>query len=117
MRDWTAQVDVGRDRYFFITNAETRDGVSGRPRATADLFVFSYGFYRNGSASVEPGDVMNAKANLPKLLLADMSVLEATLASTQGPVARWTRSSENPRLRRTMGRNPTGTQPRWKTRS
>ncbi|HEX2837972.1 MAG TPA: hypothetical protein VHN77_07585 [Phycisphaerales bacterium] len=83
---WTAPVDVGRDRYFFITNAETRDGVSGRPRATADLFVFYYGFYRNGSASVEPGDVMNAKANLPKLLLADMSVLEATLANAQAPV-------------------------------
>lgn len=84
--EWTAAVDVGRDRYFFITNAESRDGVSGRPRATADLFVFYYGFYRNGSASVEPGDVMNAKANLPKLLLADMSVLEATLAGAQGPV-------------------------------
>lgn len=82
--DWSDAVDVGRDRYFFITNAVSHDGVSGRPRATAELFVFYYGYYRSGSASVEPGDVMNAKATLPDLLLADMATLETAFRNSPG---------------------------------
>src|SRR6185295_15883161 len=47
--DWsapTANVDVDRSDYFFVTSASDRSLASPSPRANAELFVFYYGYWR-----------------------------------------------------------------------
>lgn len=78
--EWTAPVEVPRSDYFFITSAEPRGEVSARPRATAELFVFYYGYYRSATVSLEPGDVLRGEARLPELKLANMDELRRVLA-------------------------------------
>ncbi len=79
--DWTEPVEVFPAEYFFITNAETGSELSPRPRATAEMFQFYYGFYRRATVSVEPGDTIAGEAKLPPdLKFADMKKLEEILA-------------------------------------
>lgn len=74
--EWSSPVDVDRDRYFFVTSAEDRSQVTGRPRASAELIVFYYGYYRSASVGLEPGDAITATVRLPAdLKLADMDKL------------------------------------------
>lgn len=73
---WSSPVEVDRDRYFFVTSAEDRSQVTGRPRASAELIVFYYGYYRSASVGLEPGDAISATVRLPDdLKLADMDKL------------------------------------------
>lgn len=73
--EWSAPVQVLPAEYFFVTSAESRNDITPRPRATAELFVFYYGFYRKASVSLEPGDRLMATAKLPELMFADMAAL------------------------------------------
>lgn len=74
--EWSTPVEVDRDRYFFVTSAEDRSQVTGRPRASAELIVFYYGYYRSASVGLEPGDAITATVRLPaNLKLADMEKL------------------------------------------
>lgn len=78
---WSEPVEVDRDRYFFVTSAEDRSQVSGRPRASAELIVFYYGYYRSASVGLEPGDAITATVRLPaNLKLADMEKLRELFA-------------------------------------
>lgn len=78
--DWTPAVEVPRDDYFFVTSALERDPMSGRSRATAEMYVFYYGYYRSATVSVEPGDVIAAEAKLPPTLkFADLEKLRTDL--------------------------------------
>lgn len=75
--EWTAPVAVDPDRYFFLTSATEGDALGG-PRASAEVYEFYYGYWRKGSVSLEPGDVIQADVRLPKgmLYLYDLAALE-----------------------------------------
>lgn len=125
--EWSDPVEVDRDRYFFVTSAEDRSQVSGRPRATAELIVFYYGYYRSATVGLEPGDAITATVRLPaNLKLADMEKLRETFKDqptpetapapapvTQpgrgpsGPAGRVPGGAMDPRDNQ-PGRNPTG---------
>lgn len=75
--EWTDPITVEAKEYFFITGASPADQLGGA-RASAEMYKFYYGFWRKGSAAVEPGDVLAAQAKLPdELRLWDMEKLKA----------------------------------------
>ncbi|MFO0835931.1 MAG: hypothetical protein U0638_13240 [Phycisphaerales bacterium] len=75
--EWTDPITVEAKEYYFITGASPADQLGGA-RASAELYKFYYGFWRKGSASIEPGDVLAAQAKLPEdLRLWDMDKLKA----------------------------------------
>jgi hypothetical protein len=74
--EWTAPVEVDPSEFFFVTSAEPRSEVNPTPRASAEMYTFYYGYYRLGSASLEPGDSLTATAKLPELKFADMKKVE-----------------------------------------
>lgn len=76
--DWTAWSNasaVDRDGDFFIVSADPQSTVSGRPTATAEMFVFYYGYYRNVTQSLTPGDQLAQRISLPELRFVDMDLL------------------------------------------
>lgn len=104
--DWSAPVEVDRDRYFFVTSAEDRSQVTGRPRASAELIVFYYGYYRSASVGLEPGDAVTATVRLPAdLKLADMSKLREIFKDQPADAASPTPSAPAPGQ---PGRSPAG---------
>lgn len=75
--EWTDPITVEAKEYYFITGASPADELGGA-RASAEMYKFYYGFWRKGSASIEPGDVLAAQAKLPdELRLWDMDKLKA----------------------------------------
>jgi hypothetical protein len=76
---WSEPVTVDQHAYFFVTSAEDRSQISPRPWATAELFEFYYGYYRNVTVRAEPGDVITGDAKVPELKLADMEKLRAAI--------------------------------------
>lgn len=62
--DWTTPVSLDPERTFYITSAGTPDAIGGN-RATASVFEFYYGYWRAGSASLTPGDPIEARLRLP----------------------------------------------------
>jgi hypothetical protein len=73
--EWTVPVSVPADRYYFITSATETNNL-GPARASAEMYQFFYGYYRKGVVSMEPGDPLMAKVNLPpaeKLPIYDLA--------------------------------------------
>jgi hypothetical protein len=63
--EWSAQVRIMDDRYYFVTGASEPDALSAA-HASVELYEFFYGYYRRGVATVEPGDMLMAKLTLPE---------------------------------------------------
>ncbi len=66
---WTEPVIVSPMSAFFVSSgAEGQQGAMGVRMATAgvEVFKFYYGYYRKGVTSLEPGDPVAAKADLPE---------------------------------------------------
>jgi hypothetical protein len=78
---WSAPVDVDPAEFFFVTSAEPRSEINRSPKASAEMYVFYYGYYRVASVSLEPGDMLAGTARLPELKLADMKKLEESMAN------------------------------------
>lgn len=75
--EWTDPITVEAKEYYFITGASPADQLGGA-RASAEMYKFYYGFWRKGSAAVEPGDMLAAQAKLPdELRIWDMDKLKA----------------------------------------
>lgn len=84
--DWSQMKDeVERDEYVFIT-AASPGGTEFQPRPTgvAQLYRYYYGYYREATVTLEPGDQLVGEAKLPDLKLADMSKLPTGVAETPG---------------------------------
>lgn len=67
---WTGPVLVDRESYWFITNASAARaaGPANLARtadARAEMFVFTMGYWRRGSATIEPGDRIEAQVSVP----------------------------------------------------
>lgn len=68
--DWTPPVQVDRESYWFITNASAARaaGPANLARiadARAEMYVFTMGYWRRGSATIEPGDRIEADVSVP----------------------------------------------------
>lgn len=83
--EWSTPVDVDPNEFFFITSADQRSDINTTPKASAEMYVFYYGYYRVANVSLEPGDKLEGTARLPDLKLADMAKLE-TIIKEQGDV-------------------------------
>ena len=62
--EWSAPVSLDPQKTFFITSAGTPDAIGGN-RASASVYEFYYGYWRAGSASLTPGDPIEARLRLP----------------------------------------------------
>ena len=67
--DWTSPVTIDLDAYFFVVAAQQAqyEGIVSRPRATAELFEYHYGYWRRASVRLSPGDPLAGMAELPEL--------------------------------------------------
>jgi uncharacterized membrane protein YgcG len=63
--EWTEPVEVLPDTCFFVTSANEGTGLSG-PRANVSMYKFYYGYWREASSMLEPGDTLLAQAKLPE---------------------------------------------------
>lgn len=95
--EWSAPVTTDPRQVVFVVSAEERSAISPRPRATAEVYEFYYGYYRKASVGLEPGDVVLGSARLPELRAADMAKLQEALTSGPGAAAPTARSPETPR--------------------
>lgn len=67
---WTDPVRVDRESYWFITNASAARAagpanLSRTADARAEMYVFTMGYWRRGSATIEPGDRIEAEVSVP----------------------------------------------------
>lgn len=66
--DWTAPVRVDPETYVFFTSASEENAVIGSPAtARAEVYQFRWGFWRRGTAGVEPGDAVMVEIRSPDL--------------------------------------------------
>ncbi len=72
---WSSPMTVDRDGEFFVVSADASSTLSGRPTATAETFVFYYGYYRNATQSLTPGDQLSVRVGLPDLRFVDIEQL------------------------------------------
>ncbi len=84
---WSDPVEAMADQYYFITSASEADELAGAQSARAELYRMFYGFYRKGTAGLEPGDaVASDRFTLPdpsKLLIWDPAKLKEAAALAQ----------------------------------
>lgn len=74
---WTDPVHVDASEYYFVTSASMANELTG-VRAVAELYHFYYGYWRKGTVTLDPGDVLAADARLPAdLVIFDMQKLAA----------------------------------------
>jgi hypothetical protein len=63
--EWSEPVSVDPDTFYFITSASPEDAFASAARASAEVFVFSMGFWRKGQVNLEPGDTIAADIRVP----------------------------------------------------
>ncbi len=74
---WSSPITVEQDRHFFVVSGSESDAIGNGPRAAVEVYQFYYGYWRKGSTTLEPGDLIHARAKLPdNLLLWDLAKLE-----------------------------------------
>jgi hypothetical protein len=54
--DWSEPVVVDPDVYYFITGASGKTNLTPVPNASAEMFMFSAGYWRRARVAMEPGD-------------------------------------------------------------
>ncbi|MDX2115444.1 MAG: hypothetical protein SFZ24_07460 [Planctomycetota bacterium] len=81
--EWSEPVTADPKRVLFMVSAEDRSAISPRPRATAEVYEFYYGFYRKATVGLEPGDIVAGTAKLPELRAADMTKLQESMTAGQ----------------------------------
>jgi hypothetical protein len=74
---WSEPVSLADTTAYFITGASPgTEGSLGGMTATVEVFRFYYGYWRRGTARVEPGDVIQTEVQLPPHLYTfDMAAL------------------------------------------
>lgn len=64
--EWTDPVHVHDEAYYFITSAQ-EGGLTAGARAIASVYVFRWGYWREGTARMEPGDALATTVQSPML--------------------------------------------------
>lgn len=79
--EWSAPVAVDQDAYLFVTSA-SRGGLGGdQPAATALVFRFYYGYWRQATVALRPGDQVAGALDLAALNLRTFEIADGA----QGP--------------------------------
>jgi hypothetical protein len=67
--EWTQAVRVDPELYYFITSAdsEKNNALNSMPVATAEVFSFSLGYWREDTVRMHPGDPLAAQIEVPPL--------------------------------------------------
>ncbi len=74
---WSEPIVVAEPQQYFVVSASENDNLGNGPRAAVEVYKFYYGYWRKGSATLEPGDTIHANAKLPEgLLVWDLAKLE-----------------------------------------
>jgi hypothetical protein len=63
--EWSDPVRVDPETFYFITGASPEDAFASSARASAEVFVFSMGYWRKGQVNLEPGDTIAADIKVP----------------------------------------------------
>lgn len=63
--EWSDPVRVDPETFYFITSASPEDAFASAARASAEVFVFSMGYWRKGQVNLEPGDTIAADVRVP----------------------------------------------------
>ena len=77
--EWSDPVHVEPETYWFVTSASSDDAITRVATAKAEVYQFKWGFWRRGSATLEPGDSIEAEIKIP-----DLSKLAAAMPQPQG---------------------------------
>jgi uncharacterized membrane protein YgcG len=67
--DWTDSVLVMPSEVYFVSSGSARSASRNLASATAECYVFYYGYYRKGTAVLEPGDAIRTVAKTPPNLM------------------------------------------------
>jgi uncharacterized membrane protein YgcG len=67
--DWTDSVLVMPSEVYFVSSGSSRSASRNLASATAECYVFYYGYYRKGTAVLEPGDAIRTIAKTPPNLM------------------------------------------------
>lgn len=62
---WSEPVRVDDEVYYFVTSAEGPDVTRTTAIATADVFTFTWGYWRSGKVVMQPGDPIAARVSVP----------------------------------------------------
>lgn len=74
--EWSAPVEVPAETMYFLVNASAGETLGSEARATAEIFKFFYGYWRQGRVTLDPGDVIAKDLDLPEAEL--MPIYEVT---------------------------------------
>ncbi|HYE02756.1 MAG TPA: hypothetical protein VD963_05940 [Phycisphaerales bacterium] len=87
---WTEPVRVFDETYYFIVNAEEGGGLTGVPSASAEVYVFSWGYWRRGMIGLQPGDPLAGEIRVPDLsgLIAAVPTSTDPTTPPRGPESR-----------------------------
>lgn len=75
--EWSRDVEVDRDAYWFVTSTQSDTLRQNPSTARAMLYKFYYGYYRRAEVSLEPGDALVGETKLPKLWIYELDKLAA----------------------------------------
>ncbi len=56
--EWSEPVVVDPEVYYFITGASSKTNLTAVPNASAEMFMFSAGYWRRARVPMEPGDAL-----------------------------------------------------------
>ncbi|MBC7773665.1 MAG: hypothetical protein H7210_14320 [Pyrinomonadaceae bacterium] len=78
--EWSEPIAVDAESYYFITSASPQDALSRSSRAGAEVYIFRWGYWRKGSLSIEPGDILATDVKVP-----DFTKQLALMTAPTGP--------------------------------
>lgn len=82
--EWSDPVTTDPDVYSFVTSGNTRGGLNPTPTASAELYKFSWGYWRRARVALEPGDAFVGKTQVPDSEKV-MTLPEANPGATPNP--------------------------------
>ncbi len=62
---WSDPVRVDDKVYYFVTNAQPPDNTRSTSIAKAEVYTFTWGYWRKGDVVMEPGDPVLARVRVP----------------------------------------------------
>jgi hypothetical protein len=82
--DWSSDVLVGAEQYFFVGSAQPSGARGESPKATIEVFKMYYGFYRRSTITAAPGDRLESNARVAgRMVTIDPSAVAAKDAGEQ----------------------------------
>lgn len=82
--DWSGEVLVGAEQYFFVGSADSTGTRAESPKATIEVFKMYYGFYRRSTIAAAPGDRLETNARVSgRMVTIDPAAITSKEAGEQ----------------------------------